>query len=369
MRLGHGEFWQPWSEEEKEKQVKNVKIFKSKIDQKLKDTTKRQKLLTYMAESGSRQEHMPYMGNYCEMKRPDPLHLKNNCWEGWYTDVLTSNLSRSPSIGKFSDIRNLPDCPLKTHLATLKEIGANILFHKVKEWLNDDKKGASFSTRFNGETSLKVAQNYMKICESIENETYRALLAYTAKQLREISGLVSKVDVQDGQQYLNELDNTCFNYYVAKCLSGGRTKLSDWTLAFAVPFHAQDIWERYQSGYGIISMQGREAKNIRLKSYVKFTRPGAERWRKAMSHEFVHTVHLPTVNGRNKNYFKRRKANKTELYIPERSPEVCYCGYGKSPEEENCVFCSSEPMKEITKSVNNKQLTKKALAGLNKNNK
>ena len=365
-KLGPDEYWEPWSEEDKVKQVKEVNTFKAKQNTKLKAKTRRQQLLNHMAERGSRQEHLPYMGQYCEMKRPDPLHLRNNCWEGWHTEVLTSVVRRSSNVGKISDIATMEDCPLKSYLLTLQEIKANILLRKVLEWWNDDKKGKTFATRFTGETSLKIAQNYMKICQCIENDTYRALMAYTAKQLRNISALVAKVDVTDGEQYLKQLDDTCFNFYVAKCLAGGKVKLSDWTLGFAVPFHAEDIWKRYECGYGIISMQGREAKNIRLKSYIKFTRPGAQRWKKAMGHEYIHTVYLPTVNGRNKNYFKKRKARQAEQYVHESSPEVCDCGQQISPGAIQCAFCSSDAMKEVIKSIKNIQLTKKALRELNR---
>ena len=356
-KVGPDEYWKPWTNEQRAKFVDEVAKVKQSIKPSLKESTKRKKVLDSMANLGTRQEVLPHIGDYADNKRPDPLHCRNNGVQGWHGDLFTSIMSTHTKgdHGTYISFEKLEQCPLKQYLQILLDINANMLYRKVDEWLKAND-GKTFSCRFNGETSLKVMQNVSKLTSVIQNDCYRMFLLHTGVLLRDISGLIAKVNVADGPLYLSTLEEKCTNYYTAKCLATSTTKLSDWTLSFAIPYHARDIWDKYHTGYGIISMQGREAKNQRLKAYIHHTKPEENRWGSVLLHEYVHTVYLPKMN-REKDYFKEYKQSKSELFLPEESDLVCHCGTSKSPSEAKCHICSSSTMQEVIKSCKKKKLT------------
>ncbi len=360
-------YWHPWDYEECLKNAKEVEQFKSCQKKDLKEATIRKKVLDHIACKQSRQEYIPSLGIYSKKKRPDPLHLKNNAVKGLYTPILTSIMNRSKDkIGSFDSVEKLRDCPLKHHMLALKAIGANILLHHLEEWLKKSTSADQFQARFNGETSYKVMSNFAFLLKDIDNAMYKALLANCALQLRDVCGLMAKVNVGEG--YLQELEKKCRNFYVAKCLVGSHVSVSDWTIGLVVPVHGKDIYNKYGLGYGLVSMQGREAKNTRLKGYIHNTNNDSTKWEQVLKHEFIHTVFLPQekfmMSGDNSHF--ARSVPKYSKFIPENTdPEKCYCGNVKNPAAKKCQFCQSKFMLEAIRSCEKLRLTPTATRLLN----
>jgi len=71
-----------------------------------------------------------------------------------------------------------------------------------------------------------------------------------------------------------------------------------WTIGYVVPYHAECLYEEFKVGYGIISMQGKEAKNSAIKHELKIgtNRSVAEndngKWHQIMRSSYIRNVYL-----------------------------------------------------------------------------
>jgi len=68
---------------------------------------------------------------------------------------------------------------------------------------------------------------------------------------------------------LAELESTCQNYFNANSLLLRGVNPTVWTTGYAIPYHTQQLFKESGFGLGLNSMQGREAKHIKLASYVQ----------------------------------------------------------------------------------------------------
>ena len=73
----------------------------------------------------------------------------------------------------FTDVSKMPDCPLASHLITLKQIGASRLFKKVKKWFCQGRKG-TLSYRFTGKETRMMCQNLIQPHE-LKNHNVRGV--------------------------------------------------------------------------------------------------------------------------------------------------------------------------------------------------
>jgi hypothetical protein len=103
----------------------------------------------------------------------------------------------------------------------------------------------------------------------------------------------------------------------------------------------------YGVGLGINTMQGREAKHVRISQYAKHATL-ATRWRLVFRHDFITTIWLRIHDPMSFSYHKC-----TDVYVPQEivQPDVCYCGLNKVCTDEKCSFCSSDLFQSIDRSV------------------
>ncbi len=81
-----------------------------------------------------------------------------------------------------------------------------------------------------------------------------------------------------------------------------------WTLGHIVPVHAHQVFEKYNQGLGIVTMEGREAKHIKLSENTTYQR----RWHDIFKHEFM-LIWLPEQG------FKHSDSSCQNMaYIPSR---------------------------------------------------
>jgi len=76
---------------------------------------------------------------------------------------------------------------------------------------------------------------------------------------------VSPVDI--GQ--LQEHCTLYFNLYVLFCEMD--VNVTVWTVAYAIPYHAAKLYDSCKVGYGIISLQAKEAKHSEVKNDLNLT--------------------------------------------------------------------------------------------------
>ena len=122
----------------------------------LAESTKRSKILNYIQSLNSRQEYVPMLKELVDKMYAEPLHNANNGWQQLHGLILSHANAKSGIPSSCTDFSKMPDCPLASHLITLKPIGASRLFNKVKKWFCQGRKG-KLSYRFTGkETRICV---------------------------------------------------------------------------------------------------------------------------------------------------------------------------------------------------------------------
>ena len=71
-----------------------------------------------------------------------------------------------------------------------------------------------------------------------------------------------------------------------------------WTLGYVVPYHVKNLYDSYKIGYGILSMQGKEAKHSEIKQELKscsnrHIEGEKNKWYQLMQSSYVRTFYLP----------------------------------------------------------------------------
>ena len=158
--------WHPWKFDDIVSMAKKVSEEKVKISQSAyAPVTKRNKILKYMKDNGTRQEHGPLLGKLVDCAYAEPLHNGNNGWQYLHKIMLEIVLAKSKLPPSFADLDSLQDnSPSKIYLGVLRnDLKVTRLVNKLVRWFKDGRKGA-FSYRFTGketkifsETSLFLA--------------------------------------------------------------------------------------------------------------------------------------------------------------------------------------------------------------------
>jgi hypothetical protein len=121
-----------------------------------------------------------------------------------------------------------------------------------------------------------------------------------------------------------------------------------------IPAHALDVFEKYQLGLNVVSMEGRESKHIAIGRYSKNTN-FTGRWEQIFRHEFVRLIWL-----REKGNYEIENIDYKQTYIPSRvsKGESCFCGFEMYPNQEKycywevlCCYCSNQYRTKIEESV------------------
>ena len=71
-----------------------------------------------------------------------------------------------------------------------------------------------------------------------------------------------------------------------------------WTIAYAIPYHAQMLYEKYAVGYGIISLQAKEAKHAGVKADLSLSNrsnatDGKGKWWQVMRSNYIRNFYIP----------------------------------------------------------------------------
>ena len=136
--------WKPWNYEDRIKNAKEIKDFKStKVNGKLPT---RNKVLDKMRKLKCRQEFEPLLGKLIDKAYAEPLHNSNNAWQQFNLGLLEEAIGRSAGLQKSMKYKDIPaDCVFKTYMKTLRNfVRANRVFKKIRKWFNPSgTKGGS----------------------------------------------------------------------------------------------------------------------------------------------------------------------------------------------------------------------------------
>ena len=346
--------WHPWVFSERLEVAAAVNELKEKLSKtSLAESTKRTKVLNFIRGKNSRQEHEPLIGPFVDVGYAEPLHNANNAWQFIHNTILSMSLDRSKIPSSCKDIADVPEnsCFARYLCALKTEVRAGRLLKKVKKWFNSGRKG-SFDYRFTGKETKKLCHKFMYLVAALESEgdspeiqMRLCAIAHCALELRGAVSLFSRVNIQERD--LIELENHCLRFFNAVSTMLQTVSPTVWTIGYAVPYHTRILFNKYKLGLGVNSMQGREAKHVRLQQYAKHASL-ASRWEVVLKHDFVSNIWLRRADPHHFGYTKC-----TDQYIPAciSSDSFCFCGYPKDPNAEKCKFCSSLVYKEVAKTA------------------
>ena len=201
-----------------------------------------------------------------------------------------------------------------------------------------------------------LIQEVLKIANLSQNSIVKLhALALAGLNLRDSAAIYSRVEVN--KQQIENLKIICQHYFTTNCLLLSGVNPTVWTIGYAIPYHTAQLFEKIGFGLGLNSMQGREAKHVKLAKYVENTCnvKKSMRWWIVFRHEFVCLLWLREMDPFSVSY-RQEKRNVCESYIPKRVKDsddrFCYCGLQKaSPNDNGCIICTSDLMQLIKQSV------------------
>lgn len=363
---GSGATWQPWDYQKRLETAKKVQLWKSKLRDP--DGKQRSEVTKFIAKEKSRQEFVPPLGKYVNCFKAEPLHNTNNAWQHWFLALLTvvMQYTNQAQLKAATVISDLPiTSPLALFLKCLHEnVKCGRLCNSFQRWFSEKrKKGIQFSYRFTGLESKKISWNFasliqevLKIANLSQNSIVKLhALALAGLNLRDSAAIYSRVEVN--KQQIENLKIICQHYFTTNCLLLSGVNPTVWTIGYAIPYHTAQLFEKIGFGLGLNSMQGREAKHVKLAKYVENTCnvKKSMRWWIVFRHEFVCLLWLREMDPFSVSY-RQEKRNVCESYIPKRvknsDDRFCYCGLQKaSPNDNGCTICASNLMQLVKQSV------------------
>ena len=363
---GPKETWQPWDYKKRIEVAEKVEKFKAKL--KDPEGKQRAEVTKFIAKEKSRQEFVPPLGKFVDLVKAEPLHNTNNAWQQWFSALLTlamqyTDQAKLKTATAVSDLPNTS--PVVAFLNCVRGTAkCGRLYNSFNRWFSEKrKKGISFSYRFTGLESKRFSWNFTYLIQEllkINNLSSGSVvklhtLAFTGVKIRDAAAIYSRVDVN--KQQVEHLKILGQHYFTANRLLLGGVNPTVWTLGYAIPYHTGQLLEKLGFGLGLNSMQGREAKHIKLAKYVENTCnvKKSMRWWIVFGHEFVCLLWLREMDPFIVSY-RQEKKNACDSYIPKRVKDhdnrFCYCGLSKSnAHDDGCTICTSNMMQLVKQSV------------------
>jgi hypothetical protein len=201
----------------------------------------------------------------------EPLHLAKNNWQFLFTELLAYVISSKtvvPSSAK--KITDLPkSCCLRKFLSCLKKkVKANRLYNSILRWFREGHKSdIACHFRFTGQQTRLMCNGFSKLVQVLLlndldccEDLIIYAIAFMAVNPRDAVSIFSRI-MDMKQELLAKLNRCCVNYFNAAALFLSRITVSVWTVGYIVPVHANKMFEKFKTGLGINTMQGREAKH------------------------------------------------------------------------------------------------------------
>ena len=140
--------------------------------------------------------------------------------------------------------------------------------------------------------------------------------------VRDATANYSRVDVS--KRHVEDLKGLGQNYFTANHLLLDGANPTVQTLGYAIPYHTSQLFETLGFGLGLNSMQGREAKQVKLAKYVEHTCnvKNSMRWWIVFRHEFVCLTWLREMDPYSVIYYQEKEKDH-DSYVPMFSFGSC----------------------------------------------
>ena len=338
--------WQRWQFADRIEKAKAVEKYKQKLSEK--ELKARTKVTTFIANQKSRQEFEPPLGKFIDKAKVEPLHTCNNAWQHLFQQmfVIGMKLTNQQVIKKADTFEDLPcTSSLKKFVTCLEQLlKCKRLCNNIRKWYNEKrKKGQDFTYRFTGKESKCFSWNFGHVTETLlemkpdRNTAFKLhALHKAAEKLHDSVSLFSRVRITEEQ--ILQLEKSCMEYFNVNALFLQKVNPTVWTVGYIVPLHTKELFQTLSFGLGLNTMQGREAKHIKLKKYMENTTnvQKSQRWRHVFRHEHIALVWLRDIDPHSAKYRRQSlegqaKGVEGEYYIPKqcRESDYCFCGLRK----------------------------------------
>lgn len=317
--IGHakGDTWNPPTSEKRVLELHKLKLFENDLPATLSKESKYKKKLAFMADNGFRQLGEPRIGIFADRMRPEPLHLEINNWQH-VLNILYMEAVRRRRYNEFIKI-------LKTSVTDAENPGCGLKFvaQRIDEhYQKESERMKKLDNRLIGSQAISLAQFSFRLVDTLkcDNESdaqkiKRMAMSKICQYLRDIGALINRINVSSSYpENLKELCQVYFNlfslFYPEKCQS------TVWTLGYALPYHAELVYNSYKVGYGVLSMQGKESKHSSVKQELKsetnrsISEDNKGKWHQIMRSSFVRSFYLPyhfPINSPYHSHYRSRK--------------------------------------------------------------
>ena len=241
----------------------------------------------------------------------------------------------------------------------LPAVAKKIAEHFDKESTRHHKLNSS--CRLIGEQAISLARYSFRLVDALKKEgeasaqkCKRLVIGRLCQLLRDMGSIFNEIETNQAElTLLRELGQQFYNLHV---LFLGRESLTNsvWTVSHAIPYFAQELYDTYKIGFGILSMQGKESNNAGTKEALAHSNrssaeEGPNKWRQVFVSEYVRSFYIPELEphpDKYKPHFISR--------IPDfcAANDHCECGREYSENEVNfCTICDDEFMTYVNDSA------------------
>lgn len=222
------------------------------------------------------------------------------------------------------------------------------LARQIREHHNDkEKRSSKISTRLIGEQAISLARYSFRLIDALEMEgesepqkLKRLALGKVAQYLRDAGTLFNKVDTNSAE--ISQLHETCTMYFnILALFFPDDVNLTARTVGYAIPYHAELLFNKYKVGSGIISLQAKESKHSGVKQDLNLTnRPRSTstvgKWWQLMRTNYIRAFNLPEHQPAPSAYLSHYESR----LPPHCKDTLQYYACGRSFNDLSiCTFC------------------------------
>ena len=237
------------------------------------------------------------IGPFAESLRPESLHLEINN-HAHTLDLIYKEAVRRDRFEQFCTVLSAPvnenGCGLKSMERFIREHYAIV-----------SKRENNLGIRLIGEQAIQIARYGYRLadCLCISNKFDASYVKYIVickllQTLRDIGAMLCKVDVD--ASYSNEVEKFCTLYFRLYALYfQSNCNSTVWTMGYAVPYHVKLLYNEYECGYGVTSMQENTSKHSEIKKILKLQTNRSNnnengKWMQVLRACWVTQFYLPT---------------------------------------------------------------------------
>ena len=386
--------WQPFSMTKRISLIEKVSKFIASLPPNISEQSKNSRKLQFMAENGIRQLGHPRIGVFVDRLRPEPMHCEINAWQH-YLDLLyleaihrhkfeafisvlgasigsgdhqQANEKQHPKASlKVAEIDSVGERARKQEMLQQSDInfkrhieqagmslnisqklgkggcGLGYVASRIREHFNDESKWhTKLPVRLIGNQAIALARYAYRLVDTLcsdecgAQKIKRLVLGKVGEYLRDSGGLFNRIETNAAQ--VAELKEVCEMYFnLIALFFPSSINVTTWTVGYAIPYHAQLLFEQYKVGYGIVSLQAKEAKHSGIKEDLTLTNRSttvsshAGKWWQVMRSNYVRSFYLPEHQPMPSFYTS---------HYQSRSPPHCsqsdFCKCGREKEDELC---------------------------------